>query len=414
MQQEQMEVRKQRGMEIAKTSRITKFENAWHVPSQSGSGFYVVKSNGFEATCNCPDHEVRQCKCKHLWAVEFVVTKQIDHEGNITTTIVKKTYSQDWKNYNLSQQKEKEFFMNLLADITKNIRQPAYTFGKPINPLNDTIFSMVYKVYSTFSGRRFSTDMEIAKGSGFVEKKIPYNSMFDYFKKKEITPLLCQIVQITSLPLTTIEHDFAIDSTGFGTNQFQRWYSFKHGKEINSRRWIKCHFMTGVKSNIVTSVKITSEFDNDCPELPELVKQTAENFDMVEVSGDKAYSSRNNMNVVKEAGAIPFIPFKKHATDKADGSYTWKKMYHYFMLNNEEFMQHYHKRSNAETTVHMIKSKFGDSVRSKLWIAQVNEVLCKIICHNICVVIQEMHELGINPNFCPNSQEVARNVGLSG
>src|SRR3989338_8501662 len=125
MQQEQIEIRKQRGMEIAKTSRITKFENVWHVPSQSGSGFYVVKSNGFEATCNCPDHEVRQCKCKHLWAVEFVVTKQIDHEGNITTTIVKKTYSQDWKNYNLSQQKEKEFFMNLLADITKNIRQPA-------------------------------------------------------------------------------------------------------------------------------------------------------------------------------------------------------------------------------------------------------------------------------------------------
>jgi hypothetical protein len=30
---------------------------------------------------------------------------------------------------------------------------------------------------------------------------------------------------------------------------------------------------------------------------------------------------------------------------------------------------------------------------------QVNEVLCKIICHNICVVIQEMHELGIDPNF---------------
>ena len=28
-----------------------------------------------------------------------------------------------------------------------------------------------------------------------------------------------------------------IEGTGFGTSQFQRWYSFKHGKEINSRRW---------------------------------------------------------------------------------------------------------------------------------------------------------------------------------
>jgi len=74
-------------------------------------------------------------------------------------------------------------------------------------------------------------------------------------------------------------------------------------------------------------------------------------------------------------------------------------MYHYFMLNNEEYLQHYHARSNAESTVHMIKSKFGNMVRSKSWTAQVNEALCKIICHNICVVIQEMYELEINPDF---------------
>ena len=63
-------------------------------------------------------------------------------------------------------------------------------------------------------------------------------------------------------------------------------------------------------------------------------------------------------------------------------------------------------RSNAETTVHMIKSRFGDSVKSKTWNAQVNEMLCKIICHNICVVIQEMFELGIKTdfNFCVESR----------
>jgi len=29
----------------------------------------------------------------------------------------------------------------------------------------------------------------------------------------------------------------------------------------------------------------------------------------------------------------------------------------------------------------------------------VNEVLCKIICHKICVLIQETHELGIEVEF---------------
>ncbi len=69
------------------------------------------------------------------------------------------------------------------------------------------------------------------------------------------------------------------------------------------------------------------------------------------------------------------------------------------MLNRDEFLQHYHKRSNNEIVFHMVKSKFGDSVRSKEWVSQMNEVLLKILCHNICVVIQEMHELGIKPQI---------------
>ncbi len=29
----------------------------------------------------------------------------------------------------------------------------------------------------------------------------------------------------------------------------------------------------------------------------------------------------------------------------------------------------------------------------------VNEVLCKLVCHNLCCLIQESHELGIAPLF---------------
>jgi hypothetical protein len=47
----------------------------------------------------------------------------------------------------------------------------------------------------------------------------------------------------------------------------------------------------------------------------------------------------------------------------------------------------------------MIKTKFGGSVRSKTPIAQVNEVLCKVLCHNICVLIQSTYELGLEPTF---------------
>ena len=43
----------------------------------------------------------------------------------------------------------------------------------------------------------------------------------------------------------------------------------------------------------------------------------------------------------------------------------------------------------------MIKDKFGPAVRSESDVGQVNEVLCKIMCHNVCVLVLAMHELGI-------------------
>ena len=400
METEQILMRKQRGYEIAKNSRIQQTDKGWKVPSQTGAGYYVVVSNGFGAECNCPDHEVRKTKCKHIWAVELIVTQEVDNEGNVTVTkTIKKTYSQDYKNYDTAQKSEKRLFMKLLSDLTTNINQPTYTFGRPNKLLGDSVYSMIFKVYSTFSSRRFFSDMEMAKENGLIKQITPRSSMSDYFNKKELTPLLAEMVVLTSLPLRTIEKDFALDSTGFETSNFQRWFSFKHGKEIDSRKWVKCHFMTGVKSNIVTAVKITSQFEGDSPQLKELVDKTAENFEMQEVSGDKAYLSRDNMNLIESHGAVPFIPFKSNATDKSRGSAIWKKMYHYFMLNNEQFLEHYHKRSNVETSVFMIKSKFGDSVRSKSWTAQVNEVLCKVIAHNICCVIMEMHTLGIEADF---------------
>jgi len=62
-------------------------------------------------------------------------------------------------------------------------------------------------------------------------------------------------------------------------------------------------------------------------------------------------------------------------------------------------MMHYHKRSDVESTFSMIKAKFGDALRSKTERAQINEALCKVLCHNICCLIQSMFELGLKPKF---------------
>ena len=47
------------------------------------------------------------------------------------------------------------------------------------------------------------------------------------------------------------------------------------------------------------------------------------------------------------------------------------------------------------------KAKFRDHVRGKTPVEMANEVLCKSVCHNICCLIREAHELGIRLEFRP-------------
>ena len=86
--EQQIQARKQRGLQIAQTSRIVRTEQGyWKVPSQSGAGFYIVKSKGDGAKCNCPDCKEWGHKCKHIWAIELIVTQEVDSEGNVTLNI---------------------------------------------------------------------------------------------------------------------------------------------------------------------------------------------------------------------------------------------------------------------------------------------------------------------------------------
>ncbi len=68
-------------------------------------------------------------------------------------------------------------------------------------------------------------------------------------------------------------------------------------------------------------------------------------------------------------------------------------------MAQERCAERYHRRSNIETTFSMIKGKFGERLRSRTQTSQFNEVLCKVLCHNICCLIQSMHELNLKPKF---------------
>src|SRR5215207_3754490 len=306
-----MSIREAKGREIADKARIVKSGDLYLVPSQSGGKKYKV--DPVAQNCSCPNFEFTGFKCKHQYAVAFTVERErktvteTQADGATTTTVTetvkvsRKTYPQQWPAYNMAQTKEKAIFLYLLHQLCQGVGSPAqHGAGRPRFQLEDMIFAMAYKVYSTVSGRRFMTDLRDAHARDYISSLPCYNSIFNYFESEVLTPYLQMLIEESALPLASIEEDFAVDSTGLSTGARFKWHDTKWGgvhvefgadtRMPERREWLKVHITCGVKTNVVTAVEVTDAHAGDSPQFPKLVEKTAQNFAMRQVSADKAYS----------------------------------------------------------------------------------------------------------------------------
>ncbi len=413
--------REQRGVLLAATVQIKQDGSKWIVPSQQGNGRkYVVIPDEHSPFCSCPDHEINGHTCKHILAVRLVRQRELFEDGSEVVTesltiekTTRRTYPQQWTAYNAAQTTEKDAFQKLLAALCEGIQEPTQEGrGQRRLSLSDAVFSCCFKVYSTVSGRRFMSDLRDAQAKGHIGHACHFNSIFNYLDDENMTAVLRDLIARSSEPLSIIDHDFACDSTGFMVSRFHRWFDEKYGKLREKHDWVKAHIAVGTRTHVVTAVEISERYSNDSPIMPALLEETAKRFQIVEVSADKAYASENNFQAIAKVGATAFIPFKSYTTGAVGGLFA--KAFHYFNLHRETFLAHYHKRSNVESAIMSIKTKFGDSVRSKTDVAMRNEVLCKILCHNICCLIEAMHEFGIPVDFSAGPTVIDARPQLAG
>jgi hypothetical protein len=138
--------------------------------------------------------------------------------------------------YNAAQTHEQEHVADLLYSMCEGIESPEQQRGRPRTPLGEAIFSAVLKVDGTASGRRTATNLREHEAKGYLRRAPHYNSIFKTLEDPALTPILKRMIEESAAPLREIETDFAVDSTGFSTATYERWFSHKYGKEVRFAR----------------------------------------------------------------------------------------------------------------------------------------------------------------------------------
>ena len=323
-----------------------------------------------------------------------------------TTLNLKSSY---WQRYNRSQTQEKTIFIRLLKELTECLPNRYRGFGENRRCINlaHIIFCLCVKNYVIKSARRTIAELETYKNLKYIDKVPHFNTLLIYLRDPRLRPILEDLIRFSALPLKDIENKFCCDATGFGISVLNDRWSQIRQKFNKHHKYYKAHICFGVFTNIVTSCKITEGTSHDAPHLPELVNETAKNFRMIECSADKGYLSRENLKVIWDNGCLPLIPFKDMNKGKRGHGIVWNSMYKFFKENREEFMKKYHLRSNAESGMFMIKQRFGDLSMMKHDVSVKNDVLVKILCHNLCVLAQEICLLDLDFSFAQLLNQVA-------
>jgi transposase len=272
--------------------------------------------------------------------------------------------------------------------------------GRPRIDIDDIVFAMVYKVYRDDPFDIFMPDLEDAFELEFVDTVPHFNTINNYFRDPALTPIFDRMILASCAPLRKVETRFAVDGTGVKTSTYTHFIDEETLTATRKRDSRQLLMICGVRTHIVPRAIVPDEQEAEIDYFTLLLGAAAKMFRILGVFADGVYLSRENYEALERIGAEGFIPFDGNST-YSPGCTLWKKMHYRYHHRKEEFYAKYHQRSNIEAAFSMLKADFEEWVRSKSIVAKRNEILCKILCHNIWVVIETSYELGIAPEFWP-------------
>src|SRR5207302_2041924 len=100
----------------------------------------------------------------------------------------------------------------------------------------------------------------------YVSQVVHHSTIARCLESAETTPILLSMITTSSLPLQAMEETFAVDSSGFSSCKFDRWYNEKWGRMQSEHSWVKAHVISGTTTHVVAAVEIHEKNSSDAPQ----------------------------------------------------------------------------------------------------------------------------------------------------
>jgi len=241
--------------------------------------------------------------------------------------------------------------------------------------------------------------MPLRATQGFVASLI---KLLDLPIKAADYTTLCRRQKYLQIPLHRYNRREALhavfDSTGLKIFGEGEWKVRKHGYS-KRRTWRKLHLGIDEATGEIIATVLSTNDVGDGEMLPNLIEQIA--GPLRQVSGDGAYNSFENYNLLSKRGVKITIPPRENSKVRQHGNCKdpplmrdetiravrklglakWKK------LNG------YHRRSLSETAMFRYKKILGDNLCAILFENQANEAFIK------CNVLNKMTALGMPDSY---------------
>jgi len=213
---------------------------------------------------------------------------------------------------------------------------------------------------------------------------LPGHSVIHRGMKKLSIKYIRKVMNLVTRFLRRKGMNIAVDSSGFRTGNSSIWYDIRIRRRNTRKECIKLHISVDVDTGIIHWFTMTPSTRHDSPEFKNLIKHLPE---LGDVLGDKAYSSRNNCQIVADKNGKPYLHFKDNATNKAKTKPAWIISIREYKNNTEEWLSTYHLRSIVESVFSSIKKRWGSFLRSRRKWMQKKELSLKVLSYNVKQVL---------------------------